>query len=476
MTESMGSRIAALLADGPGQSQGQVETALSHLHQNVRTILARQWFRDHDGAALPNQHPVCQIEGHEKLLQTVGKTDVEQALFTLARVYDAGHILVCKNRSLAQRKKDHDEALLTNPVMDVTRLSRQIVDGHDYHNSEVKLQHGEDRPGVLEASWTLVAPMSFDRLPVLESLGGLLPGETSMARYYAGIGGGGGSDVISASLLGHLLQACGKEMNLVVSTRTWRTGSQGAKGSKMGVRREIHRHGGAAMVNNSPVPGTYRVTKETYSEGRDLETVPVGHHKDIYLVLDQGEEGEDIEEQERSQLEQQFQAVLAQHQHLDTVIAVDTGGDVFGADSTTFSTPDQDLRVQRALSHISNLYPNLVTAVLAPGVDAPGNAPQKAQMAGGKVYKLSSEEKDKVLDLLAGEYRMDGSDPGRFGKTTLSLQEALKGTRGWTCLNLPGHVVDTWENPWSCFVYIRDCMTDVVLMPLEGLLPLIEVM
>ncbi|KIV90402.1 hypothetical protein PV10_07712 [Exophiala mesophila] len=402
--------------------------------------------------------------------------DVGQALFTMARVYDAGHIFVCKNRSLAQRKKPHDEALLTHPVMDVSRLSQQIVDGYDYCNSEVTLQQSAGRRGVLEASWTLVVPMSFDHLPVLDSLGGLLPGETRSGRYYAGIGGGGGSDVISASLLGHLLRASGKEMNLVVSTRTWRTGSQGAKGSKMGIRREIHQHGGQAMLNNSPVPGTYRVTKETYSEGRDLETVPVGHHKDIYLVLDQGEEGEDIDEHERSQLEQQFRAVMAQHQTLDTIIAVDTGGDVFGADSTTFSTPDQDLRVQRALSHLSNLYPSLVTAVLAPGVDAPSNAPDKAQMAGGKVYKLSSEEKDKLLGLLGGEYRMDGSDTGRFGKTTLSLQEALKGIRGWACLNLPGHVVDTWENPWSCFVYIRDCMTDIVLMPLEGLLPLIEAM
>ena len=57
--------------------------------------------------------------------------------------------------------------------------------------------------------WTMLPPMSFDNLPQhVSSLGQCLPGETEdkPAHSYAGIGGGGGSDVISASLLGRMLR------------------------------------------------------------------------------------------------------------------------------------------------------------------------------------------------------------------------------------------------------------------------------
>ena len=117
---------------------------------------------------------------------------------------------------------------------------------------------------------------------------------------------------------------------------------------------------------------------------------------------------------------------------------------------------------------------NLVTAVMAPGVDAPSDAPRKAFEAGGRVYKPTENEKKLLLDLLANKYRMDGSDPHRFGKTTLALQARLRGVVGWTSLDLPSYVVDTWENPWNSFVYIRECMSDIIFMPTTELLPLID--
>ena len=220
--------------------------------------------------------------------------------------------------------------------------------------------------------------------------------------------------------------------------------------------------------------GTYRIKEETYSEGRDLETVPIHRHRDIFIVLDQGEETEEIPEEEKAELTVQFRAVLAQRHPLDTVIVVDTGGDVFGSNSPGFSTPGQDIRVQRAIARLSDVYPNLVTAVLAPGVDAPSDAPEKAEKAGGKVYKPKPEEQALLLALLTREYQMDGSNPSRFGKTSSCLQARLRGERGWTSLNLPKHVVDTWENPWSSFAYIRECVSDIILMPLRELLPLID--
>ncbi|KAK7917886.1 hypothetical protein LTR80_012145 [Exophiala xenobiotica] len=300
--------------------------------------------------------------------------------------------------------------------------------------------------------------MTFDHLPKLQSLSSLLPGEQASSHRYAGVGGGGGSDVISASLLGHLLQRHGKQMDVLISTRTWATGSQG-------VKREVYNHDGPAMgVGGRPVSGTFRVASNTYTEGRDLEALLVRHHEMIYLVLDQAESKSDIPEADRVTLEEQFGVILAQPGPLvQTVLTVDTGGDVFGADWTGSSTPEQDLRVQKAMTFLKASY-NLVTAVVAPGIDAPEDAPVKAANADGVVYRPTPEERMMLLDLLINDYRMDGSDPRYFGKTNLALQAGLKGVLGWTSVDLPDFVVDTWDNPWSSFVYIRECMSDVVLM------------
>ncbi|KAK5239120.1 hypothetical protein LTS03_012107, partial [Exophiala xenobiotica] len=57
---------------------------------------------------------------------------------------------------------------------------------------------------------------------------------------------------------------------------------------------------------------------------------------------------------------------------------------------------------------------NLVTAVVAPGIDAPEDAPVKAANADGVVYRPTPEERMMLLDLLINDYRMDGSDPRYF--------------------------------------------------------------
>lgn len=455
----------------------QISAALAESPANVKVILSRQLgarSRQSQESASLRDRPVCRILGESELIEAIRKEGPANILFTLARVYDAGHMRICDNLASAKRGKSHNSGLLNQPWLDMNLLAQGILDGTHTVEDDIDVSLSESQAGVLLATWAAVPAMSFAHLPRLDSLSGILPGEGSAGREYAGVGGGGGSDVISASLLGHLLRRSGKEMNLLISTRTWKTGSQGAKGSKMGVKREIHRHGGPASVNGKPIPGTYRVNKETYGEGRDLETVPIDHHEDVFIVLDQGEESTDILDEEKADLSLQYEAVLAQRSHIDTVVLVDTGGDVFGGNSPGFSTPDQDVRAQRAAASLSHVYPNLVTAVLAPGVDAPIDAEEKAEKAGGRLYEPTHEEQDMLLNLLVHEYQMDGSNPSRFGKTSLCLQAALRGKRGWTSLDLPRHVVDTWENPWSSFAFIRECMTDIILMPLTSLLPLID--
>ncbi|KAL6244613.1 hypothetical protein RBB50_008141 [Rhinocladiella similis] len=449
-----------------------VKHAYTTASRNVCTVLRRQYFNTVH--ATP-ERPLCRLLSEDALIKTLGSLPLEVGLMTLARIYDECHVALCKTFAAARRARPHHEHFKRNPCVDLQPLHDLLRQHGDAVDKQVILEATSSEEAPMRAVWKPMPPMCFDNLPRLRSLSSPLPGESSPSREYAGVGGGGGSDIISASLLGHLLRRYHKRMELLISTRTWATGSQGKKGSKLGIKREVYQHDGQAPgADGRPVSGTFRVKSDTYAEGRDLETIPLQYHEKIFMVLDQGESTSDIAEKERAELNEQFAAVLRQASRpIDTVLIVDTGGDVFGADKAGGTTPDQDFRVQRAMTALSSEY-NLVTAVVAPGVDAPEDAPMKAMNAGGKVYKPTPEEQAMLLDLLVNRYKMDGSDPSRFGKTILALQARLKGVIGWTSLDLPAYVVDTWDNPWNSFVYIRECMSDIVLMPTIKLLPLIE--
>lgn len=461
--------ISQYLATLLSQTSARVKEVYDQSPRNVQVVLRRQIL-----SALNNDkdRPVSGLIGMSDFFHVLQSLELPDALFTLARVYDEIHIYLCKTTTSAGNGKVEFDPPSNRPCVDLILLTNQLREDHSRIQDRIVLNIKSHDPLVLQAEWKPNTPMSFDKLPVLPNLSGLLPGEKKHAERYAGVGGGGGSDVISASLLGHLLRRYGKTMDLLISTRTWTTGSQGKEGSKMGIKREVHQHGGQAYWNNKSVPGTYLITPATHSEGRDLETIPLSRHKMMYMVLDQGAEHGNIPESDRAPLPEQFQAVLSQCP-VETVMVVDTGGDVFGADSAVFGTVDQDLRVQQAMSTLDHTY-DVVTVVFTPGVDAPADAPEKALQAGGMIYKPTADERAMLLDLLVKEYRMDGSDPARFGKTSLALQARLRGRLGWTSLDLPEHVVDTWKNPWSSFVYIRECMSDIILMPLTKLLPFIE--
>jgi hypothetical protein len=447
-----------------------IERAYHSAPRNVRTVLTRQYVN----TVHPDpKRPVCDFVGEQQLLKTLGGLSATVAVFTLARIYDKAHIALC--RTTASRKSAFLYDVLVRKLrVDLRLLADQARFIEQATEQEVVLDVSPSDDMLLVATWQQIPPMTFDNLPQLVSLADILPGERTGSHEYAGIGGGGGSDIISASLIGHLLLGHDKKMDLLISTRTWATGSQGKKGSKLGIKREVYNHGGAAETHGRPVAGTFRVEKRTTAEGRDLEAIPLPYHSQIFMVLDQGESKAQISQNDQADLTDQLGAVLSQaKRQIESVIIVDTGGDVFGTDGSGSTTPDQDYRVQKAMSPLESSY-NLVTAVVAPGVDAPNDAPEKALGAGGMVYKPTEDEKQTLLDLLANKYKMDGSDPTRFGKTTLALQARLRGVTGWTSLDLPNHVVDTWENPWNSFVYIRECMSDIILMPTVKLLPLIE--
>jgi hypothetical protein len=452
----------------------RVEQAYNAVAQNVQVVLRRQ-CENTKTKTETGERKLCELINERKLAKSLKAFDLTTALFTLARIYDEAHITLCQGRSAARRGRPHDEKFRLHPKIDLEPLAQGLLKNKSVIEGQIILESPlEGHGAAYTAQWKPVPHMNFNDLPSLSSLAGALPGENGPARSYAGIGGGGGSDIISASLLGHLLRGHGKQMELLVSTRTWATGSQGKEGTKMGIKREIYNHSGPAKTpNGEAVAGTFAVNGDTSSEGRPLESIPVANFSQVFIVLDQGESKAEIPDSERADLKDQLHAVIAQATtSIDTVAIVDTGGDVFGIDAGRTSTPDQDLRVQQAMSQLSDY--NLMTAVIAPGVDAPDDAPQKALKAGGAVYRPTEAERAMLLKLLRDDYKMDGSVPGRFGKTTMALQARLKGVRGWTSLDLPSHIVNTWDNPWSSFVYIRECMSDIILMPTKDLLPLIE--
>ncbi|KPI36445.1 uncharacterized protein AB675_2947 [Cyphellophora attinorum] len=458
------------------QEPSKLRRAYKNVAANVRTVLERQIVNSLAPARTDaSQRRMCRFKGEHRLAKVLGSLPLELALFTLARVYDEAHIILCQGRGAARSATQRQAAgsLQQNPKIDLNPLvdnfSAAKVEG------QIVLLNSDDPAWPYRFEWQRVPEMSFDCLDRLSSLAEHLPGERGPCREYAGIGGGGGSDIISASAFGHLLREQGKEMNVLVSTRTWATGSQGKQGSKLGIKREVYDHAGQVMINGKIIPGTFKVQEGTSSEGRGLEHIPASKHEQVYIVLDQNGSRSDIAQEDRAELKDQLKAVLGDSQPpLETIAIVDTGGDVFGADGSGATTPDQDLRVQQAMcTDVFDKY-NLITVVMAPGVDAPDNAPQKALEAGAKVYSPNDDEKQLLLHLLKDEYRMDGSEEGRFGKTTLALQARLNGAVGWTSLDLPCHIVDTWDNPWSSFVYIRKCMSDIILIPTKQLLPLID--
>ena len=456
-----------------GNPLSDLSKIYSALSLSVQLVLAREVAKTTETHKDAHINRVFLLQERE-LLQAMLPLGLNCALFHLARLYDEGHFLVCHNRAAKDKGRQYNADLLKGIEVDVSELISGLR--HDIARIDGEIQF-QTTPGnnTVRAMQKAMLDMRFDHLPAIRSLADILPGEVKSNNLdCAGVAGGGGSDVITVSSLGRLFPST-RTMDLVISTRAWFIGSQGAGGSAdLGMKRQIQNDAGPAYdAAGKAVVGTYRIAEGTTASGRDLESAIVGNHEDVYMVLDQGDDKQLIDKPEHVDLSEQYRAVLSTRKSIQTVFVSDTGGDVFG-NGGDFSTPDQDLRAQRSMAQLANVYPNLVTVVIAPGSDAPPNAPDIASKAGGRVYHLKSDDKDKLLDVLVSEYRMDGSEPGRYSRTTLCLIEWLRGRRGWVSLNLPLSAVNTNQNPWKSFGFVRECMGDIIFMSLLNLLPFID--
>ena len=510
MAHDLGEIVLQRLAGWTQHDSAQVAQAFRRHPLNIGIIIQRQFHPSNDDHA-----PIIRFqEGHEEEFckNLVRISDLDSAIFHLARTYDQIWNTVFQNRTRARSGKLHEESMLEYVNVDLNKLSDGLDRDAQCIDWEIEPRYIRDPTwkGALVIEWKRPVDLDLSCLPVLPSLSSRLPGEERPMRCLAGIGTGGGSDVVTASLLGHTFSESSKEMNLLVSTRASRTGSQGKPGSgKIGSKREIYNHGGHAVdVKGTSVEGTFLITESTRSEGRDLERIPSADVKEVWIALDPGHgHGPFDHDNPSSQLRDRLYSIISSYErgcapessHIDTLMAVDTGGDVLGplhglislsssdsGQSSTFakfSTPDQDARTVMALTSGLRSNVNLILAIVCPGIDSPDNLPQIAGHLSGVRYIPNSSERQKLILLLTDRYRMDGRDESRFGKSSLCLLAALKRRERmeiadsgsptdacageWVSLPLPRHVIETRDNPWSSFARVTDAMAQIVFLPMK---------
>jgi hypothetical protein len=159
-------------------------------------------------------------------------------------------------------------------------------------------------------------------------------------------------------------------------------------------------------------------------------------------------------------------------QSIDTIIAVDTGGDSLyrtknAETQSARTTPDQDLRVLEAVKNLNLPQVTKISTVIAAGVDSPSYANQILHSASAGYYKLSPSEKALVLATYQ-RWRLDGTDQNRYGKTPLAWQSALNGLRGQIVVPLPERVVLSETNPWIPFLNISESTEGIMIMSLDA--------
>ncbi|KAL9109362.1 MAG: hypothetical protein Q9227_005992 [Pyrenula ochraceoflavens] len=452
------------------------------LSRNVLLVLQRQ-HRPPVGISVPVFPRI--FEFYQEL---VTFQDNLSAFVIIARLYDAAYIAHCRYRKGREKETPLNHTAAVGQGVDITSLLQGIHTDQDIVSARIVVSEDGDK---LLAKWEPIRPAEFSSLPHIQSLSEI---SKDLGQPIV-IAGGGGSDIISASLVQHLLSRSQESQRTpdqststeaieahqkaghLISTRTRLTGSQGKPGSKIGEERKVFSSGGQATLHGHPVPDTYKILPETEISGRALETVPLSRHNSVYLILDQTGHENSLPPEQRTDLTTQYQAVISTITDTSStnpsIISIDTGGDVLHPSPTS-----QDHRVQLALASLpTSIDPSsspLLTLILSPGVDSPPNALSTASSANAHFYPLHTNpsEKTLLLDLLK-EYRMDGSDPTRFGKTSLCFQKALRGELGWQVLELPEHVVMTGENPWAVFEWIEEGMAGVVVVETRKL---VEVM
>ncbi len=274
-----------------------------------------------------------------------------------------------------------------------------------------------------------------------------IPGEVVIP-----IGIGGGSDIVQAATLRTLLTKT-KKIPAMISVRALRADQKKNLDAEARRKPELLEMimSGVYKLRRSQQyrehsAGFDRDLQGLFSSGRFYESI-VAEDCPIYLVVDEG----------NSELTAKIEKALADIGGVQTLIAVDTGGDALAKES------GQDASVLQALADVSNV--EIVTAEIAVGVDAPSDAEQILLRGNARYVEL--DYSDTVSTLMKYKvWQMDGSNASRYGKTSLAWQAALEGKLGLQVLPLPERVVLDSKNPWDPFIQIQPSMRGIFIMRL----------
>ncbi|HEV3157280.1 MAG TPA: hypothetical protein VGZ00_08035 [Candidatus Baltobacteraceae bacterium] len=426
-------RLGCMLRAFRRKEADEIRGALRDLDTTTRSILTTElsrWGSDECPGILLYYAPALLVNARDN---AGGEPEhrlhgLEQGLTMLARLYQKG-------RTLAAQSVKPEQTVFTLLVSDVAKQATKPL-GLSQLDLEVKRVGdnaeaiGVTRPGI-----------DLGRFGDLQSLGDI-PGQR-----IAVVAIGGGSDCVQAGVFSQLLQQVGKTCPAVISVRSEKTMSQGTDG-RQGVSRSLESPG-EIVSDTKGRPMAFQVLPESTGSGRFLENLPA-RLDPVYLVIDTP----DIP------LEDKLNRLLRHLGGVDTVLALDTGGDSLyrmNAEQGQ-ATPDQDAKVLKALVRVQVDYRK--TCIVACGVDSPPDAEAVLLEAGAKYYAPQTHEIQTIFSIYHEE-RMDGSaaNEGLYGKTSfawqMALKMALKKADGVECLPLPERVVLDAKNPWDPYVHVR---------------------
>lgn len=352
---------------------------------------------------------------------THGWEGIKVAMQWMARVFQETRTCIVKGTAKVA------DAVCTILVADLAQAAKSPTFLMDFHRQRVCLTGNK---ATLEKV-PIINLASFPRLPSLE----MIPGKCIVP-----IGIGGGSDVIQAAQLAMQLRTAGKVCPCVISIRTAFMGTE---------KRVVNHHGGEIA------PNVFRITAETSGNGRFLESAPVDDIP-VYLIL------ADISNE--TLLMSQVESILSIFtDSIDTLVAVDTGGDALDI----ADTQSQDVCVMRALLRMKDMY-KCILCEIAVGVDAPPDAEQKLMAA--KANYMEVVDPQSIIALYE-KWHMIGPSARSFGKTPLAWVRALseEQTLCHCDVPLPSWVVNDYVNPWNPFIHVQPCMKGMFFLELNSL-------
>jgi hypothetical protein len=404
------------------------------------------------------------LTGHKDLVQAVASTS--DAFQVLARLLEKGRIEAVKSANKAEEGRYATRPLtinVANLVADAKLSSQQDIELVPTNQGTV-------------VSWKDPPHINFEGLEEIRTLKDLHThqslGLTRPLGSCAFLGGGGGSDVIQAAALAKLFTLSTPTMKVpaVISIRTLYS-----KSTSAGEKRSVWYEDDSEVNLLDSSDGNLKIERHFRGNARFVEDAIVDEFDNVRLVIDDKSQ----DQQRRDRYED------AIGKNVDSMIVVDTGGDVLGGmdPSAERKTPDQDCRTQLATAQIASAKDfNAIVAIAAIGVDAPPDAQRKLEASNAVYYRFTAEDK-KYLRHLYSTWHFDGTAenlkryPEHYGKTPFAMLASFDLEAGqagcFRALPLPESVINDFGNPWACITWVAPEMSCLVLANQARLLSVI---